>query len=213
MGGLLAVFLAGLLTGNAASAWLLVLGFQLMGVIAGLAGLRTCGFRLGHVADDAADTPSGETSKQLQFSLRHLLVWSTAAAVVFVLANAIQLGNMRYLDVADVAQAVSIAACLSVVAVTAIWAALSREKVFLRLAVLIVLIGAAGALLWWVNVSRTQALFARGVSPNATYLRWEMHRLGYWWFAWSLLSGLFLAELLLFFRVRGYRLARRVRGS
>lgn len=208
---LLSVLLVPLLLSHGSSAWFLVFCFQLIGVFAGLVALRARGFWL---TDDYDASAMGDTTDaRLQFSLRDLLVWSTAAAVVFALAGAMELRGLRYLRAADVLQGLSIAACLSIVAVAAIWAALGRGKTAIRFAILLALATAVSGLIYWAYVVRTDAIIARTRGFNLNELRWDMYWIGLWWFVWTPLAGLFLAELLLFFRVRGYRLARQVRES
>ena len=93
---------------------------------------------------------------------------------------------------------------LTAVSLAAVWASLGSGRLWLRLLVLAVVPGAAGAGL-------------RLLQPHWEGLRWftnwEAETLGWWLVAWTYLCAGFLAALLLVFRGSGYRLMRRQRPA
>jgi hypothetical protein len=149
-------------------------------------------------------TTSDAAVPWLQFSIRHILIATTAAAVFTALGKAIVVhsaGGMGWKEWLQVAINGSLLGALSLVAV---WAALGEGGAALRMTLLLLLSVLLAGLLWWAEVTAEAAL-----SPGASSAWWFRQSFaGRWWIGWTLLAGTFLASWLSVLRVTGYRLVR-----
>ncbi len=176
--------------------WLSVVFVQTLGVL-GLAGLlRAFGYRIEPVADAVPSVVVGP----LQFSIMHMLIWTTVAAVIVMVTKQIAMSSPNL----DWLQTFIDGVVLALVALAAIWLALGSGRAWLTALVAFSLAAAAGATLWYVG----EQFLALRVSARRFY--W-MPQAGWWWMGWTLLAEPFLAGLLLMFRATGHRLARQRR--
>jgi hypothetical protein len=181
-----------------ANMWLGVVFVQTLGVL-GLAGLlRAFGYRIAPFADVAPSAGGGP----LQFSIKHMLIWTTVSAVIVMVTKQIALSSPHL----DWLQTFIDGVVLALVALSAMWLALGSGRAWLTALVALSLAGAAGIALWYVG----EQFIALRNSARRFY--WMPHA-GWWWMGWTLLANPFLAGLLLVFRTTGHRLVRRRRTS
>ncbi|HWB13841.1 MAG TPA: hypothetical protein VG826_31735 [Pirellulales bacterium] len=204
---MLSTFMAHRMGVSRAEFWFAVMSVQsiaTMGLIAWLAALR---WRVERLDLDAL----GEAVQRLQFSIRHLLIATTAAAIVTALGKAVATHSgavtqsaaiMRWREWLQIAIDGSLLGASSLVAV---WAALGKGGRLLRFTMLLLLSASLAGLLWWSEIT-TEALLAPGASST-----WWFRQTfaGRWWLGWTLLAGSFLASWLSVLRAAGYRLVRR----
>ncbi len=183
--------------------------------------LRSRGFRLQRIEPSPA--LAGEPSsrkKQLhaaQFSIRHVLIWTTSLAVVLGILRALDLLSLEALRPFfeyDVVAVLTAGILIAAVFVIAVWAALGAGSVWLRLPVLLLampIIGALLAVLNWYSYS-ARVSGRRTVSLTTLWTdswAWQHFLDNYSALAmWVYLAGSLLFASLLIFRVLDYRLAR-----
>ncbi len=183
--------------------WLSVVFVQTLGTLGLCSLLRAFGYRIEPVAATTATAAGGP----LQFSIGHMLIWTTAAAMIVMAAKQVVLSSAVGHDWEGWLQIAIEGVILAVVALAAMWLALGGGRVWLTALVALVLAGAAGTALWHLE-ARYFASRMKGV----IWYEWKwIPYAGWWWVAWTLLAGSFLAGMLLAFRATGHRLVRRLR--
>jgi hypothetical protein len=184
-----------------------------LGVICGV--LRWQGFRLKKAA--AVTSASGmRTANDLQtaqFGLRHVLIWTTALALVCGLARAIGLPFEQWTEVRyhPLLPIISSGAALGMVLIVSLWAALSKSPSWQRWSFLLLAVPVIGVANAWIDWHVWS-----GTSPWIRRLGWSWQ----YWFSfiqnerwqitWICLAGAMLFATLLFLRSQGYRLARKI---
>jgi len=181
--------------------------------------LRWNGFRLA-LASAPLRTGSHQPAAELatsQFGLSHMLVWTTAMALVLALVRLIGLpwddwANARFFQSWLVFASSGVA--VGMVLIVAIWAALSTACAGQRWAALLLITPAAalasGLVGWteWLLQPRNWNLWGRQVQ----WFGWQFWRDYFeseqWLIAWICLAGAMLFASLLFLRATGYRLER-----
>lgn len=162
--------------------------------------------------------PSGKQAAQMQFSIRHVLIWTSTMAVVLGILRALDLLSIEALlpyaqfDFIFLASAGLLVAAVFVIA---FWAALGAGPWWLRLAVLLLALPAVGmvlAVLSW-NAERIRYypgsdFTALWTSPWGWQSLWDFH---HWLLYWVALAGSLLFASLLIHRAIGLRLIRTVR--
>ncbi|HEX5443482.1 MAG TPA: hypothetical protein VFW87_06625 [Pirellulales bacterium] len=181
--------------------WTVIVMVQVGGVTAALALLRAAGYRIepSHGAD--AEAPGGP----VQFSLRHLLIATTVVAVVIPIMQHL-LRSSQWLTGVQWLHAASDGLLLALVSFAALWAALGQARSLIKALLFLALALAAGAALWWLETSI-------GYKGRWSFRPEPLTDAGRWWFAWTLLTGSFLAGSLLVLRATGHRLVRRARTA
>jgi hypothetical protein len=185
--------------------------------------LRWQRFRLQCLEDLPLPAIVGDVSpprKQLQlaqFSIRHVLIWTTSLAVMLGVLRALNLLSLRELlpfFEQGVVTLLTAGILVAAVFVVAVWAALGAGSVWLRLAVLFLAMPSIGALLALLNWYSYPARFGSGrrdiLSLWTNSWAWQDFRDNHSWLAlWVYLAGSLLFASLLILRVLGYRLARK----
>jgi hypothetical protein len=188
---------------------LLVLQVMTLSVLCGLMALS--GFRLMVLDDEGASVVAGGSQRRpLQFGIKHVLIWTTALAIVLGIARGMDLLRWRVVQelVRDgLTWKLTVATTSAIVIIVALWAALGRghwlPRYFLVLAFTLLL----GCSLSMWSQSRTAAMQAAGWPWRySEVIRW--FEVGWSWLGWLFLSGGLLAATLIVFRVLGYRLVR-----
>ena len=190
---------------------LLALQVATLSVMCGI--LYLAGFRLRIVArDDPLPGQAGQR-RPLQFGIKHVLIWTTALAVLLGIAKGMDL--LRWQVAIDAVRSgfpwkLSVATVSAMVIVVALWVALGRGHWLARYACGLLFVAALGAgLSLW---SKANAASIRTTVWNRwtveTYELLQWYEVGWWWMGWMFLSGGLLAATLIILRVLGYRLVR-----
>lgn len=160
--------------------------------------LRLFGFRLLNA--------EGQQRKEKQFGMRHMLIATSLLAVIFTLVRITeQVGpffGTAFFGIRSwmALLALTTAFCM----ITAMWAALGKERTLKRLAFFCLLVGLAGGLHWY-DAER----FLKLPSPwNIDSEKYRLAELRAWWMGWFLISSSVLLAILFYFRLGGYRLTR-----
>lgn len=180
-------------------AWTIIVAVQVGSVAAAVALLRAAGYRIESCRGDTAGAAGGP----VQFSLRHLLIATTVVAVVIPLMQQ-TLRSSQWLSSLQWLHAAADGLLLGLVSITALWMALGKGRRMIKAILFVMLATAAAGALWWLETS------------IAYKVRWSLRPepltdAGRWWFAWTLLTGSFLAGSLLVLRATEHRLVRRQR--
>jgi hypothetical protein len=198
--GLAMLISIGSILGN--GQWASVIFFQTVATFTVAVVLRWFRFRIARPQEPSDGDHDGS---HLQFSIRHLFYWTTAAAIIVGIGRLIGWRMMVY--AAGFTSITVLTPTFTTISMLAVWAALGRERWFVRLPVILVALPVTGVLLNLFEQPR-----ARG-GANLIYpydLTWGP---GYWrvfgfWMVWACLAGFFLAGLVIVFRAAGNRLQR-----
>lgn len=182
-------------------AWTVIVYVQLAGAFMLAALLRLWGYRIEPYCDTAANGPGGP----IQFSIRHLLIATTAVAIAVPVAQRMLEASSRTLSGWQWLHSAADGAVLAIVSLAALWMSLGAGRWPLKFLVFVALASIAGAGLNWLESS------IRYISPWGAPM--QLTDLGLLWIAWTLLTGSFLAGMLLVLRASGFRLVRRARPS
>ncbi|HUY91975.1 MAG TPA: hypothetical protein VMV10_24760 [Pirellulales bacterium] len=180
-------------------AWTVIVFVQLAGGVALAALLRLWGYRVESYCETASNGATGP----IQFSIRHMLIATAAVAVVVPIVQRMLEASSRTLSGWQWLHASADGAILALVSLSALWMTLGAGRWPLKFFVFIVLASTAGAGLNWLESS------IRYISPWGAPV--PLTDLGLLWLAWTLLTGSFLAGMLLVLRGSGFRLVKRAR--
>jgi hypothetical protein len=204
----LALFVA-----TAGMAIFLVLGVQM--IVGGFQGdpwktivvVQSCGtcllatlLRISRYRIEQAPEPTSRDVGPIQFSIRHLLIATTAVAILIAFVQ----NAPSFFRGKQEMQATVDGVVLALVTLAAFWSALGMGRGWVKLITFALVAIGAGAGLRWIELSVLH-------TPTSAF-RVLPHRLtnaGWWWIAWTTLSGSFLGGLLLVLRATGFRLVRR----
>ena len=198
---------------------LLVLQIITLSVLCG--GLRLRGFRLLVLQEQDRLGHGDERRRPLQFGIKHVLIWTTALAIVLGVARAFDL--LSWQGAMELARngllwKLMVATTSAMVIIVALWVALGRGHWTIRysLGPVFALVVGWGLAAWSsYNFTTLRTLLTSGAV--AWYQSdWEMlawYEFGYWWIGWLFLSGGLLAATLIILRVLGYRLVRLARQT
>ena len=185
--------------------WDTILTWQAIATLLLCAALRWRGFRIlstQQQSEDKSDREEDSKSEPVQFSILHLLMWTSALAPIFALARLVDWSSFELSYGLRMAQFTSLAALLSFTSLVAIWAGIGSGHVIVRLLVSVLLIACGGA--------------AVGYASNRGWmdtLDLDMYLVGsqayVFWITWTMLAGLFYVAMLMFLRAGKHRLARR----
>jgi hypothetical protein len=180
-------------------AWTVIVSVQLAGALALAALLRLLGYRI-ELQSEAAPGGSGGP---IQFSIRQLMIATTVVAIAVPVVQRMLAASSQTLSGWQWLHSTANGAVLALVSLTALWMALGAGRWQLKLLVFILLASTAGGGLTWLETSiRYTARWGAPVSLTG---------LGRLWMAWTLLTGSFLAGMLLVFRGSGSRLVQKGR--
>jgi hypothetical protein len=199
---------------------LLVLQILTLSVLCG--GLRLAGFRL-LVVEAQQDLPTGEGGRlrPLQFGIKHVLIWTTALAIVLGVAKGLDL--LRWQAAMELVRSgllwkVTVATAAAIAIIAALWVALGQGHWLVRylLGPMFVFAVGCGLAAWSsYNFATMNRLLTAGalISYQSDWelLRW--YEFGWWWLGWIFLSSGLLAATLIILRVLGYRLVRLARPA
>jgi hypothetical protein len=180
-------------------------------------GIAWQGFRLVDLSNAAA---SDDASPAAQFGLQHALAWMTAFSVLLAIVRGMLTFNRNWQHVRSLewVAMLSTGALLGMVLIVALWAALGRGRVWIRLPLLLVVGFVSGC----VSV----VLYQIGMTGWEFFLNEPYLSLNYWEYvldrnSWRggrdnlnqyLFCGCFTFSALLLMRLLGYRLARPARA-
>ncbi|MBW3599856.1 MAG: hypothetical protein KY475_21615, partial [Planctomycetes bacterium] len=187
---------------------LLVLQVVTLAILCGLLRLR--GFRLQRI-ETAASAVAAAEQRRLQFGIRHVLVWTTALAMLLGLGKALDLlswQTAQQLARDGMFWKLTVATTSAIVIIVALWVALGRGHWLARIVVGFVFALVAGSALaaWSIHNATVMAAGGGWRRRNWELLGW--YEVGWWWLGWLFLSGGLLAATLIILRTRGYRLVR-----
>jgi hypothetical protein len=192
--------------------WTELLGYQVLTLAVLCSLLRLFGFRVRRPEPGVDATER----RRLQFNIKHVLIWTTASAVLLGLAKALDLltwQTAQQLVRGGLTWKLTVTSASAIVIVAALWISLGREYWPIRYSVGLTLVLTLG---WIVSLwSVHQAAGGVGVR-RWTSIRWELRQLyeiGWGWMGWFFLTGGFLAAALLVLRTLGYGLIRTKRSS
>jgi hypothetical protein len=181
--------------------------------------LRWRRFHLALLQDAPTSTsPPSASPKQLQasqFSIRHVLIWTTSLAVILGALRALDLLSLRALRpfyehgvMPLLTAGILVAAAL----VIAVWAALGVGSAWLRCGVLFLAMPIIGAVLTALNWYSESIRWGGTVAwPWESPWAWRSLVDDHSWLAlWLYLAGSLLFAALIILRVLGYRLVRRL---
>jgi hypothetical protein len=182
--------------------WRIIVFVQTVGTCVLAAALQVSGHRIELVPSEAAEGGPGP----IQFSIRHLLIATTAVAIIVPIAQKMLGAYLsQSLSGRQSWHASADGVVLAAVSLAALWAALGAGRWWIKVLTFAMLTLAAGASLHWLE--RT-VLYPVPWSPT---WKQSLTDAGWWWVAWTSLAGSFLAGMLLVLRATGYRLVRRRR--
>ena len=186
---------------------LLVTQGILLSVLGGILRLR--GYALVQGAAERESVSSENQPKvPLQFGIRDVLLWTTSLAVLLAIAKASDLLTLKFAKQfydPGLLLLFTIGICTALILIVALWSALGRGSVWMRLLLLSLLsLGMGGGIGWYCRV-----MARNPTAMNSRHYAYWYN--GYWWIGWMFLTGLLLAASLIIYRTLGYRLARRAR--
>lgn len=190
---------------NEVELWAIILAMQ-SGVAVGLCAiLRFRGYRL--MRSQALDDDSAAANaEQFQFSIKHVIFWTTAVCPILVLAKGV---DFFLLESQELFRVAVLAIAMAVVSWVAMLSALGASSRLIRLLTLSIIPPAIGGLLavvtsfWTMNWN----------TSTSAWLFIELREFGIGWVQWSVLAAWFLFALLLVFRASGYRVLRKRRTA
>lgn len=204
-----AILLANQIGYYRAEFWAAVMLIQLMATISLAAGLRPLGWQIVRLDAIALASPGA----CLQFSIRHILIATTAAALFTAFGKVVITHSAGGIDWKQWLQGAIDGCVLAVLSLAAVWAALGTGRTELRLPVLLLLAALLAGLLWWAERTTATLLLSYSRLPYGGIFWFRETFAGPWWLAWTLLAGTFLASWLSVLRATGYRLVRQRTGS
>ncbi|HVA49474.1 MAG TPA: hypothetical protein VNH11_24115 [Pirellulales bacterium] len=181
-------------------AWAIIVAAQIAGASGLVALLRVAGYRIEREIQDPADT----SGVPVQFSIRHLLVVTTVVAILVPIVKGSLQSSSRWMDTRQWLHAAADGGVLALISLAALWAALGSGNWLIKIGFFALLAVAAGGGLYWLELT---ALYRQPYSLAPVPLT----HAGWRWIAWTLLTGSFLAGMLLVLRPTGFRLVRRRR--
>jgi hypothetical protein len=190
--------------------WMATMLAQSVVILSLCSFLRILGFRMERCLPSEQEPDCSGSISCLQFSIRDMLVWTTATVPVLVVAK--EVDWFLLLDFGWHAMILAMMLGIGCAAATLVgmWAGLGKGSIVVRLAILGTAAPAIGALLAWAMTPANRT----GISSAwAGIFFWIAERIGYTWIAWTSLAAGFLAASLLIFRARGYRLLRKRRSG
>lgn len=181
--------------------WTVIVIAQISGVAAMALLLRLRGFRI----EPLNAAPTSRSSGPMQFSVRHLIIATTFAAILtFGVQRAVE-ASSHTLFSGQWVHASVVGALLSLVSLAALWMTLGVGRWPSKVLIFAIPIAAVGASLDWLESNLEYAERWGSLMP--------LTNMGDLWPAWTLLTGSFLAGMLLVLRGSGFRLARKARSS
>jgi hypothetical protein len=200
---------------------LLALDVITLALLCGIMRLR--GYRLIRRDDWEGKSPAtgpgaSADARPLQFGIKHVLIWTTALAILLGAARSLDLltwAAARELLRGGITSKLTVAAATAIMMIVALWVAVGRGHWAMRYAVglILALVVGGGVVLW----SRYQQQVVQSTLWGSwglfeyDLIRW--YSMGWWWLGWLFLSGGLLAATLIILRVRGYRLVRLARQT
>ena len=195
-------------SGSTDGMWSLVLVLQSAATAVLCGAARLSGFRLRPTAPGSGSLEKVSPDRPLQFSIRDMLVWTTAMVPLLVVTRGLDYWFFGYLDTAGWICCAGIGFCLAVVSTLAMWTAVGEGPAVVRYLVLAVIPPLLGLALKALLTGTTlRTLVSR------TWWAWQVVEVGWQWLAWTTLAACFLAGLLLMFRTSGLRLTRQARPA
>jgi hypothetical protein len=202
---LVIVFAANFVSEWSMLSWGLLLILSATASVIVCGGLRWMGFLLYNVADTTSAARQPTSSQANQFGIKHMLIWSAAAAPLLLVVRGIDLLVFADLDGTAAFHATCLSIALAATNLISIWAVLGSGFLVARMA----------------GVLALPIVFAIGLERYADQIRpplgvpWPRSPIIHLiinmedrWIGWFWLDAALLAALLLFLRASGYRLMR-----
>lgn len=180
--------------------WPLILAVQIAATCGLAALLKIVGYSIEQESGEIKEGIGGP----VQFSIRHMLIATTVVAVLVPIVQALLRSSLRWMDRAQWLHASADGLVLALISLAAIWATLGSGRWPLKALVFALLALLAGGGLYWLESASLYSVKPYSSGEPLTHAGWR-------WFAWTLLTGSFLAGMLLVLRATGYRLVRRRR--
>lgn len=186
--------------------WSNLLNVQVVTLSALCCVLRLYGYSLRITGDETAKDASQPGGREpVQFGIRHVVIWTTALAVLLGIAKAGDLLTARFLQrgyAVGLGLVATAAIATAMLLLVSIWASLGRGRAATRILVLVLSSLVVGAPFAWYAVYVGKPQMA--MNPDYRFVHW--YGAGYWWLGWMFLTATLLAAALLIFRTLGYRL-------
>jgi hypothetical protein len=180
--------------------WVIIVAVQIGGTSGLVALLRLAGYRIEHACHGATE----RLNAPIQFSIRHLLIATTIVAVVVPTVQSLMKSTSRWMGGRQWLHASTDGIVLALVSLAALWMALGSGRWALKVLTFALLAILAGGGLYWLEATVLYPQPYARVPTPLTYAGWR-------WIAWTLLTGTFLAGMLLVLRGTDHRLIRRRR--
>jgi hypothetical protein len=191
---------------------LLVLQVMTLAALCGL--LRLSRFHLKRIEPATASVAAANSQQlHLQFNIKHVLIWTTALAMLLGIARGLDLltwESAQQLARVGLLWKLTIAAASAMVIIVALWVALGQGYAAVRYLVGGIFAVAVGSGLAVWGLSNAGAITPPAGRPWQR-INWELkawYEVGWWWLGWVFLSGGLLAGTLLILRTLDYRLVR-----
>lgn len=183
--------------------WDTILTWQVVATVCLCAMLRRCAFRIMPIRsavgpDQAGDDPN----ERVQFSILHVLIWTSALAPVFAVARMVDWDAIEMPTVTNWMQLAMLVSVLSTIPLVAIWGGLGRGNVIMRVLTPLLFTSSTGAFLayamtrGWLSYIDIDVYYFSAVEP---YI---------FWISWTVLAGFFYLAMLLILRAIDCRLIR-----
>ncbi len=186
--------------------WDTILTWQAIATLALCCALRWRRFRILPIHDvvSIAETRSDDdkNSEPVQFSIMHLLMWTSALAPIFAVARLVDWNALEFSYGLRMAQFVSLAVLLSLTSLVAIWSGLGVGHALLRMVVVLIFTVSAGAMVAFASKRRWLELLDLDLYQSGVeaYI---------FWITWTVLAGFFYVAMLLILRATDQRLMRK----
>ena len=202
------------------SSWGTVLACQAIVTLLLCGALRWRRFQLRYVESPSGkrfaenETPNDDVRERVQFSIFHLLIWTSALAPIFAVARLVDWTDIAIFE--NIAEYAMYAVPFSLTSLVAIWAGLggsvtsSKERGRFRVFAG-VLVRSMVTLLFTVLAGSLIAYATKQQWVNGYLLRmyfWNKYEEYMFWIPWCVLAGFFYMAILLVFRSTGQRLVR-----
>jgi hypothetical protein len=193
-----------------------VVPIQMISLVVLCVLLRWRRYRLENLTASAAETSvaNGGTTRELarsQFTIRHVLIWTTSLALLLGILRGLDLLSLdalRPLVGGRMGLQWTAGIAIAVVFVVAVWAALGAGPAWMRVPILLfalTVVGLGLVLASFLTENNLAVLEQVWLNRYPRSYVWDEHG---WFLSWMALAGSLLFASLLILRVIGYRLVR-----
>lgn len=183
--------------------WDTILSWQAIATVGLCAALRWRRFRiLPMEAILDSERTNDASTERVQFSIMHVLIWTSALAPIFAVARIVDWDAIQMPTITSWVQFLMLVIVLALTPLVAIWSGLGQGNVMLRFLVPLLFTGSTGAFLayamsrGWLRYIDIDVYRLSGIEP---YI---------FWISWTVLAGFFYLAMLLILRATDQRLLR-----